>query len=121
MLSTWDSEARGTPTFEPETGAARVPDRDPPSEDPFGPTMTASRPATEDLLPRARELAREIAENPPLAVQGIKRVMNWSADHPTADGLAFVSVWNAAFLQSVDLGEALAAFAERRPPRFTGQ
>jgi enoyl-CoA hydratase/carnithine racemase len=74
----------------------------------------------ESLLEEARKLAREIAANPAIVVQGIKQVMNYCADKSTADGLRFVAVWNAAFLQSNDLGEAIAAFAERRPPSFTG-
>jgi enoyl-CoA hydratase len=73
------------------------------------------------LLEAARILAREIADNPPLVVQGIKQVMNYCVDKSTADGLRYVAVWNAAFLQSNDLGEAMAAFRERRPPRFTGR
>jgi enoyl-CoA hydratase len=72
------------------------------------------------LLEAARKLAREIAANPAVVVQGIKRVMNYCADKSTADGLRFVAVWNAAFLQSNDLVEAIAAFKERRPPNFTG-
>ena len=73
------------------------------------------------LLEAARKLAREIAENPPLVVQGIKQVMNYCVDKSTADGLRYVAVWNAAFLQSNDLGEAIAAFRERRPPKFSGR
>ena len=38
-----------------------------------------------------------------------------------AEGLRHVAVWNAGFLQSADLGEALAAFAERRAPKFQGK
>jgi enoyl-CoA hydratase len=73
------------------------------------------------LLEAARKLAREIADNPPLVVQGIKQVMNYCSDKSTADGLRYVAVWNAAFLQSKDLGEAIAAFRERRPPKFSGR
>ena len=72
------------------------------------------------LLDAARALAGEIADNPPLVVQGIKQVMNDRIGPEVAQGLRTVALWNSAFLQSADLGEALAAFGERRPPRFTG-
>jgi enoyl-CoA hydratase/carnithine racemase len=75
----------------------------------------------EALIEAARRMAREIADNPPLVVQGIKRVMNYCADKPVKDGLEYVAVWNSAFLQSHDLGEAMAAFRERRAPRFKGR
>jgi enoyl-CoA hydratase len=70
------------------------------------------------LLQGARALARQIAENPPVVVQGIKQVMNDCQGLSVAEGLRHVAVWNAAFLQSTDLAEALAAFAERRKPAF---
>ena len=73
------------------------------------------------LLDAARATAREIADNPPLVVQGIKRVMNYCSNKSVKDGLEYVAVWNAAFLQSQDLGEAMAAFLERRPSRFKGR
>lgn len=73
------------------------------------------------LLARAREMAREIAGNPPLVVQGIKQVLAHGEERRLLDGERFAAVWNAAFLPSRDLGEAMAAFMERRPPRFTGE
>lgn len=73
------------------------------------------------LLDAARQMAREIADNPPLVVQGIKRVMNYCSDKSVKDGLEYVAVWNSAFLQSHDLGEAMTAFRERRAPRFQGR
>ncbi len=73
------------------------------------------------LLEAARELAAEIAANPPLVVQGTKRVLNVSRDLSRKDALEHVAVWNAAFLASHDLTEALTAFMERRPPEFQGR
>jgi enoyl-CoA hydratase len=75
----------------------------------------------EELLAAARATARKIADNPPIVVQGAKQVMEYCADKSVADGLRYVAVWNSAFLQSHDLAEAFAAFAERRPPRFQGK
>ena len=43
------------------------------------------------------------------------------AGKTVADGLAYVAAWNAAFLASEDLGEAVAAFAQKRPPKFSGK
>jgi enoyl-CoA hydratase len=72
------------------------------------------------LLEAARKLAREIADNPAVVVQGIKHVLAFGEGSSVADANRFVAVWNAAFLASSDLAEAVQAFAERRPPRFTG-
>jgi enoyl-CoA hydratase len=72
------------------------------------------------LLAAARELAAEIAANPPLVVQGTKDVLGHEREQRVADGLRYVAAWNAAFLPSKDLGEAVQAFTERRPPEFTG-
>jgi enoyl-CoA hydratase len=75
----------------------------------------------EELLAAARAMAREIAEGSSVVVQGIKQVMNDCAGLSVAEGLRHVALWNAGFLQSADLGEALAAFAERRAPKFQGK
>jgi enoyl-CoA hydratase len=69
----------------------------------------------------ARELADRIAANSPLAVQGTKQVLKYCEGKSVEDGLAYVATWNAAFIQSDDLGEAMAAFFEKRRPRFTGR
>lgn len=72
------------------------------------------------LLAAAREMAREIAANSPLAVQGSKRVLQYSEEHTIDEGLDFVAQWNASFLHSRDLVEAVRAFMEKREPEFTG-
>lgn len=69
----------------------------------------------------ALALADEIAANSPLAVQGSKAVLNAARRHKVQQDLDHVALWNAAFLYSDDLGEAIQAFVEKRPPEYKGQ
>lgn len=73
----------------------------------------------ERLLEAARSMAREIAENPAVVVQGVKQVLAFSEGRSVADAERFVAVWNAAFLASADVGEAMQAFMDRRPPKYS--
>lgn len=78
-------------------------------------------PTAEALHAAAHDLARRMAAQSPLAVQGAKAVLRRATAAAERDALDHVALWNAAFLQSDDLAEALAAFAEKRPPVFRGQ
>ncbi len=78
-------------------------------------------PDQDGVLAAARELAADIAANPPLVVQGVKDVLGHRREAEVADGLRYVAAWNAAFLPSEDLGEAVAAFLQRRAPKFNGR
>ena len=69
----------------------------------------------------AIEMADAIAANSPLAVQGSKAILNSAKRHQIAQELDIVALWNAAFLYSDDLGEAIQAFLEKRPPQYKGQ
>lgn len=69
----------------------------------------------------AQTMAAEIAANPPLVVRGVKQVLAYSAGKSVDDSLAYVAAWNSAFLASEDLVEAATAFAQKRPPTFTGR
>jgi len=69
----------------------------------------------------ARALAARIAENSPLAVSGAKQVMAFCEGKSVEDGLEYVALWNAAFIESADLMEAMQAFAEKRKATFTGK
>jgi enoyl-CoA hydratase len=78
-------------------------------------------PDAEAALVSARQLAHEIAANSPLAVQGTKAVLTACEDRSVADGLDYVATWNAGFLSSDDLAEAMSAFMEKRTPDFRGR
>lgn len=74
-----------------------------------------------ETLAAARATARAIADNPPLVVQGIKTVLEQSRAGEIATALRYVAAWNAAFLPSSDLTEAMTAVFEKRTPRFAGE
>jgi enoyl-CoA hydratase len=69
----------------------------------------------------AQALAVEIAANSPIAVQGTKAVLVANEGRTVAEGLDYVATWNAGMLASDDLTEAVTAFMEKRPPKFTGR
>jgi enoyl-CoA hydratase len=72
-------------------------------------------------LQTARQFAEEVADNPPLVVQGIKQVLEVERSARVVPGQKLVAAWNAAFLPSEDLVEAMTAFAERRRPKYSGR
>ncbi len=74
-----------------------------------------------DVHQAALDLAEEIAANSPLAVQGAKAVLKAGENRSIEEALDYMAVWNAAFLQSNDLQEAMLANLEKRPPEFKGE
>lgn len=77
-------------------------------------------PDSDSTMDAALELASAIASNSPLVVQGAKRILRAGEGRTVAEGLDYVAVWNAAFLLSDDLNEAMTAFVEKRKPDFKG-
>ncbi|MDJ0393447.1 crotonase/enoyl-CoA hydratase family protein [Rhodococcus sp. G-MC3] len=72
------------------------------------------------VLAAARATAAEIAANPPLVVHGIKTVLDHTRSAAVDDSLRYVAAWNAAFLASNDLTEAITSVFEKRPANFSG-
>ncbi len=68
----------------------------------------------------AHELARLIAANSPLAVQGSKAVLRAGEGRSVEEALDYVALWNSSFIASNDFRESIIAFIEKRDPRFTG-
>lgn len=77
-------------------------------------------PDEESLHKETMDLAEEIASNSPLVVEGAKAVLRAGEGRTIDQALDYMALWNAAFMISDDLHEAIVAHAEKRPPRFTG-
>jgi enoyl-CoA hydratase len=75
----------------------------------------------DELLPAAMELAGEIAASPPLAVQALKRGLRRALDPDWADLGAWVSSTLADLFRTEDHREGVAAFLEKREPRYVGR
>jgi len=72
-----------------------------------------------DLDTRAQELARQIAANAPVSVQTAKQLMSAALGRDTAATLEALAGAMTGFTD--DAVEGRAAWAERRPPKFTGK
>jgi enoyl-CoA hydratase len=75
----------------------------------------------EELLPAATTLAGEIAANPPLAVQRLKAGLRRALDPDWDDLGRWVSASLAELFRTEDHREGVAAFLEKREPRYVGR
>lgn len=71
-----------------------------------------------EALPRARELAAKVAANAPMSNYFIVQALPRIADMSHADGLFTESLAAALSQITPDAAEGLAAFFEKRPPKF---
>jgi enoyl-CoA hydratase len=75
----------------------------------------------DELLQAARDLACRIMRHSPLAVGGIITAVTRGLNMSIGEGLQVESEQFAAMVPTSDLAEGLAAWAERRPPNYTGR
>jgi len=75
----------------------------------------------ESALARAVEIAMQIAAKPPLAVRLAKEAVLRAFDTPLTEALAAERQAFALLASSDDRNEGIAAFLDKRPPKFTGR
>ena len=72
----------------------------------------------EELIEAANKLASEIASKSPVAIYGLKAVMNYSRDHNVNDSLEYNALWSGAMLSQKDMTEQMTANMEKRDATF---
>jgi enoyl-CoA hydratase/carnithine racemase len=75
----------------------------------------------DELDDHAMQVAREIRDNAPLAVQSIKRTINEFVDRGLSDAMRFEALSAAVEFVSEDMPKGYAAKAARETPRFEGK
>jgi len=73
------------------------------------------------VLERARQLARIVADMPPLALAAIKRVLKLGADLPLHAAMALENREFLLLFDTDDKTEGMRAFLEKRAPAFSGR
>ncbi|TVT23938.1 enoyl-CoA hydratase [Amycolatopsis acidiphila] len=76
--------------------------------------------ADDDLDDCVHELAMRLAAGPTLAYAGIKRQLNHWLFGRMAEQMELEASIQQRLTESADFGEGVAAFVEKRPPRFIG-
>src|SRR5258707_3357526 len=74
-------------------------------------------------LTKAREIARELADGPPLLFPAIKQLLHHTEMVPENQDFEVHDALDAVqrVMRSADLLEGARAFAEKRSPRWTGR
>ena len=72
----------------------------------------------ETMLEQVMIIARQIANNSPLAVSGSKEMINYSRDHSVADSLKYMATWQSGMFQPNEMMKAFQAKAMKQEPDF---
>ncbi|MGO9124306.1 MAG: enoyl-CoA hydratase/isomerase family protein [Terriglobales bacterium] len=77
--------------------------------------------ASEQLMPRARELAAQLMENSPASLTSTKRLLSDHARHELDTQIQAAVRENAGIRSTDDFREGIASFLEKRKPNWSGK
>ena len=77
--------------------------------------------AKDDLIEHVKALALEISANAPLAVQGIKRTINYRAEQGLQEAMQFEAASASVLFTSDDMTLGYAAMAKKEDANFEGK
>lgn len=72
----------------------------------------------EDVMKKAFELAEKIVVKSPLVLWGIKRMINFSRDHPVKTSLDMVATMNSGLLLTDDIQSSIEGFLTKKKPMY---
>ncbi len=75
----------------------------------------------DELMPKAKEMARKIISKGPLAVKAAKEAINLGLDVDLKSGCKYEAALFAGIFASEDMKEGTKAFLEKRKPEFKGR
>jgi len=72
----------------------------------------------EAMLEGVMDVAKQIAQQSPVAVAGCKEMINYSRDHSVADSLKYMATWQSGMFRPQDMMKCFAAKAQKSDPDF---
>ncbi|CAO1633186.1 unnamed protein product [Sympodiomycopsis kandeliae] len=92
----------------------------PPEAEKIGFISKITKGGRDGVIQAALETALQITSKPPVAIRSTKAILLHSRDHSVPESLDYVSVWNAAMLQSSDIPLAMQnALSKNKKDRLT--
>ena len=80
--------------------------------------VNAIYPDKETMMEKVMGIARQIADNSPLAVAGTKEMINFARDHSVADSLKYMATWQSGMFQPNEMAIAFQASAQKSEAGF---
>lgn len=72
-----------------------------------------------EMITEVMKIAINIASKAPMAVNGCKKLINYSRDHSTTDVLDYIALWNASHFKIEEVMEAMRAHKEGAKGKFS--
>ncbi len=80
--------------------------------------INAVVPDQQQLMAHVHQIAKQIADNSPLAVTGSKEMLNYARDHSVNDSLNYMATWQSGMFQPGEMMKAFQANMTKQPADY---